>query len=42
MTDKPLISNKSKTVNNVILYDNQSTMKDNKKISYNLSKYFMN
>ena len=42
MTDKLLISNKSKTANNIILSDNQSTMKDNKNMSHNLSKYFMN
>ena len=41
MTDKLLISNKSKTANNIILSDNQSTMKDNKNMSHNLSKYFM-
>ena len=37
---KPLFSYKSKTANTIILYENNTIIKDNKNMSHNLSKYF--
>ena len=37
---KPLFSNKSKTTNKIILDENNRIIKDNKKISHILNKYF--
>ena len=39
-TVKPLFSNKSKTANTIILHKNNRIIKDNKKISHTLNKYF--
>ena len=41
-TVKPLFSNKSKTANTIILHENYRRIKNNKKISYTLNKYFTN
>ena len=41
-TVKPFFSNKSKTANTIILLQSYRITKDNKKISYNLKKYFTN
>ena len=39
-TVKPLFSNKSKTANTIILHKNNRIIKDNKKTSHTLNKYF--
>ena len=39
-TVEPLFSNKGKTANTIILHENNRIIKDNKKISHALNKYF--
>ena len=41
-TVKPLFSNKSKRANTIIFHENNRIIKDNKKISHTLNKYFTN
>ena len=42
VTVKPQFSNESKTANTIILHKNLRIIKDNKKISHTLNKYFIN
>ena len=42
MTVKPFFSNKSETVNTIILHENHRMIKRNKNISHILNKYFTN
>ena len=39
---KPCFSSKSKTTNTIIFHQKYRIIKDNKKISHSLNKYFMN
>ena len=40
MTVKPPFCNKSKAADTIILHENHRIIKDNKKISHTLNKYF--